>query len=460
MGVIKVKYDHKLIQSDIYVPLMGPDTSENPETTNKTKISQTEVQGFLTPVISISGISYEWNQVTKLILYNDSRVPHIDLVIEDYKQIISTVNNQINDNEVRLVIIPPYDNTYKKIDLTFYIDTLNIKGPKIHISATYKVPALFESRLKSFGKISTYELFDKIATECNLGFATNCEKSNLDKRYIYCDNITYLDLMNREIETSGDKNQIFDYWIDIWNNINLVDITARYKDVDSDEDMEVWVYSRTGNELDGEYKPDVIKMRSVISNNPNIFGELSTRQYKIINNLGTNQTNGTDKVYTIYKDGDIIDMLIEDGNPQNDIFKKYYYLGENIGDYEYLTSQSCRKSFLDIVDKNNIEVVLNYPCLGLMRGAHTFFEWWDNSFYEKINIEINGGDIADDDTGDQSEELDDEFKLIVNKQLSGEYLIYKTVLKYSNFKWNNILTLTKPTNNIKSYTNRTDDYVN
>ena len=84
---------------------------------------------------------------------------------------------------------------------------------------------------------------------------------------------------------------------------------------------------------------------------------------------GKNQEKGTDRVYTIYKDGAIIDSLIEDGNVQNDIFTKYYYLGENIGEYEYLTSISFYDSFNDVINKNTIETSLEFPMLGINRGS-------------------------------------------------------------------------------------------
>ena len=306
--------------------------------------------------------------------------------------------------------------------------------------------------MKSFGEINSYNLFDSIASECKLGFATNCEASDVDTKFVYCDNISYETLMEREIKMTGNQDQIFDFWIDYWNNINFVDMTARYRDKDSEEDLEVWVYNKTGQQVDSFEKQEPIKQDAIITNHPSFAGDLFTKKYKIVNNTGVNQRKGTDKVHTIYKDGSIIDILIEDGNPHNDLFTKYSYLGENIGEYEYLSSKSYHESFLDIVNKNNIEVVLESPNLGLTRGSHVKFDWWANSYFEKDNINKLGGDM-EDESGDQTDELNSEFNLIKNKQISGEYLILKTVLRYNNGKWLNTLTLTRPTEEIKSYAN-------
>lgn len=451
MSVITLKYDNKLEQSDITVAVTALSPEDGEGITNPTDADQTKIYGVLTPIVSICGISFSWNEISRFTLYNDSKLPYVELTINDTRHVMASVNNPTNDNEVRIQILPPYEDTYKKINLTFYIDSISVNENKINISASYKVPELFKSQLKSFGKINSYDLFDKIAKECKLGFATNCEPNKDDERFVYCDNISYIDLMSREIENSSNKNQIFDYWIDLWNNINFVDITSRYNEKDEDEDMLIWSYIGLGNDItsnDEGSKPQ--QTLAMISNHHEVRGELHTKQYKVISNTGVNKRNGTDKVHTIYKNGNNIDILIEDGNVHNDIFTKYAYLGENIGEYEYLASSSYRDGFLDIMNKNNIEVVLNYPTIGLMRGSHVMFEWYENSPSQKILIENKGGDM-DDGTDDQTAELSDETQLIRNKQLSGEYLILKTVLIYKQNKWVNVLTLTKPSSEIKTY---------
>ena len=52
---------------------------------------------------------------------------------------------------------------------------------------------------------------------------------------------------------------------------------------------------------------------------------------------------------------------------------------------------------------------------------------------------------------DQEEEMIDENKLILNKQVSGEYMIYKSVIRYNHKKWDIVLTLVKPEDQIKTY---------
>lgn len=447
MSTISLIFDDQLQQSPITVPLQAPPLSEGD---NSTEMNQVMIHGVCIPIVSVCGIVFDFNEVVKMTLYDNDRIPSLELLINDKHQLLAGISNPKSDNEVRLQILPPFDDAYKKINLTFYIKNISVKGNKVSISAIYKIPDLYISRLKSFGELDTYNLFKTIASECKLGFASNCEESDTDKRFIYCNNISYEDLMNREIRMANTLDNIHDYWIDIWNNINYVNLKQRYLDKDSAEDMELWCMTTVGNEIEtiSSYKP--VKMDAVITNHPSISGQLHTKHYNISNDVGKNQEKGTDRVYTIYKDGAIIDSLIEDGNVQNDIFTKYYYLGENVGEYEYLTSISFYDSFNDIINKNTIETTLNFPMLGITRGSHVKFMWYDNLSIQKQYIEDLGGDMEGEEV-DQTEELNDLDRLMINKQISGEYLVYKTILQYNKGVWKNILVLTRPEDQIKTY---------
>jgi hypothetical protein len=52
--------------------------------------------------------------------------------------------------------------------------------------------------------------------------------------------------MDKAIETSGESGQsieskvMLDYWVDFWNNLNLVDVWERYTTVEPDENIKVW----------------------------------------------------------------------------------------------------------------------------------------------------------------------------------------------------------------------------
>ena len=447
MSVINLVFDNQLQQTPIEVPLQAPPTEDGD---NITQVNQVMVHGVCTPVVSVCGIVFDFNKVIKMTLYDNDRLPSLDLIIDDSEQLLASISNPKSDNEIRLQILPPFEDAYKKIDLTFYINNIDVRGSKVLISAIYKIPDIYISRLKSFGEVNTYNLFKTIASECLLGFASNCEENDADKRFIYCNNISYEDLMNREVRMASSADDVFDYWVDVWNNINYVNLKQRFVDKDAPEDMELWCMTTPGNDVETTNIVQPVLTEAVISNHPVVSGQLHVINYNISNNIGKNKDKGTDRVFTIYKDGAVIDSLIEDSNVQNDIFTKYYYLGENIGEYEYLTAISFYDSFSDIINKNTVEVTLSFPMLGIMRGSHVKFMWYDNNFFQKQDIELLGSDI-DSEEGDQSEELTDPDKLMINKQISGEYLVHKTILHYNKGRWRNTLILTRPEDQIKTY---------
>ena len=447
MSVINLVFDNQLQQTPIEVPLQAP-PAENGD--NTLQVNQVMIHGVCTPVVSVCGIVFDFNKIIKMTLYDNDRLPSLDLIIDDTEQLLSSISNPKSDNEIRLQILPPFEDAYKKIDLTFYINNIDVKGSKVSISAIYKIPDIYISRLKSFGEVNTYNLFKTIASECLLGFASNCEENDADKRFIYCNNISYEDLMNREVRMASSVDNVFDYWVDVWNNINYVNLKQRFVDKDAPEDMELWCMTTPGNDVESTNIVQPVLTEAVITNHPMTAGQLHAKKYNISNNTGKNKEKGTDRVFTIYKDGAVIDSLIEDGNVQNDIFTKYYYLGENIGEYEYLTAISFYDSFCDIINKNTVEVTLSFPMLGITRGSHVKFMWYDNNFFQKQDIELLGGDMDSDD-GDQSEELAEPDELMINKQISGEYLVHKTILHYNKGQWKNTLILTRPEDQIKTY---------
>lgn len=447
MAVINQIFDNQLTQSDIVVPLMSPPDEDGG---NNSNTNQVTIHGVCIPVVSICGIVFEFDRISKMILYDNDRIPSLDLTIIDNDGLLSSISNPKDDNEIRLQILPPFEEAYKKINLTFYINDIDIKGTKVNINAIYKIPELYISRLQSFGEINTYDLFKEISSQCKLGFASNCEANDKDKRFIYCNNISYEDLMSREIKMAAEQTNVFDYWIDLWNNINYVNIYQRFHDKDKQEDLEAWTLNTPAIDIDSDVELKPIKQETIITNNPDMMGQLHTKKYILSNNIGKNKIKGTDRVYTVYKDGAIIDSLIEDGNVNNDIFTKYYYLGENIGEYEYLTAISFYDSFNDLINKNSIEVILEFPNLGITRGSHVKFLWYDNNYVQKEYIKSLGGDMQSD-LPDQENELVEPDKLMINKQISGEYLVYKTILKYNKGKWSNSLLLTRPADQIKTY---------
>ena len=334
---------------------------------------------------------------------------------------------------------------------------MKINNDIIHITGEYKAPSFISSHIKSFGEISIYNLFQTIAQETQLGFASNIEDNEL-KRYIYCDNKSYKDLLKDEITRSCTDTQICDYWVDWWNNLVLVDIYERYNSIDADEDLMVWVSGQQHEVSEGlEIEPMLIP--ASLHNHPGQqTTELFVSNYKLCNAPGTQLYNGTDRVYSIYENtkSEYMDYLIQDGDTKKDIFVKYEYLGEVYGDQNYLLSTKKYETFKQkILSNETIEVVLESPLLGIMRGNHVNFLWYINdsqvdnvreSLQEEGCVVENIGTNIPLTDAPNIEDKNQNGSFVLDKTISGQYLITKCIMKFRDKQWKYHITLSRPTN--------------
>jgi hypothetical protein len=425
------------------------------EDSHLTDKAQTSVFGIQVPLIMINKTVIDFDCVRFFSLQSTHTLPELSLTIEDRFELINNIDKPYTDNEVRIQILPKFENAYKKINLTFYINSINVNGSLISISGTYKLPELTSSQFKTFGEIDTYSLFKKVAQDTKLGFATNITELS-DNRYVYCNNKSLLDILNYEIEYSNSTEHILDWWIDYWDNINLADVKERYNTVDSDEELKIWVLGQV-NEVTVNNTVEPTQVVAVINNHPsNTSSELFVSSYKNILSTGSSISEGTDVVYGVYEDNksEYIDYLVQDGDIKHDIFLKYNYMGEAYGDYNYILANCLRRSYLKKMNLESIKVTMPTPVIALMRGHKVnFLRYENNDIVEnklksleeaglidrnvESNIPLSKYDITDDNYT-----ANGNFKL--DRTVSGQYLINGVEIIYSDNKWEYTLTMIKP----------------
>lgn len=451
MSQILLEFDNTLTKSDIVVPLLSSSKAESGDTaidSSMTEKSQTAVFGIQVPLICINNVVIDFDAIKYFSLKSEGPLPELVLTVEDRFEFTNNIDRPGVDNEVRVQIIPRHDNTYKKINLTFFITSVRVIGKLISMTCMYKLSSLTSTQFEAFGEIDTYSAFKEIAKRTGLGFATNISNTG-DERYIYSDNKSFLELMNDEIQQSGVDSHILEYWIDFWDNINLVDIQERYKTIDSDEDISVWCAGQI-HETNSDVEVSVYKTPAVITNLPSQSNsELFAKQYEILTNPGGNIANGTDRVFTTYEThGETKDFLVQDGDVKNDVFIKYEYLGETYGSYNKLIARAIRKGFIQKITSEKIQLTLTTPMLGLMRGHRVNFIRYTNSdmIENKMsnleaagvidrtiesNISLTEYDIIEDSGSG---------RFVLDRATSGQYLIYGVNIVY-NENWNYVLTL-------------------
>lgn len=459
MSLIQVKFDNTLKQSDIIIPLTNSSKEEAGEIykDNQQEIQQTLIYGIQSPLIMINNIVVDFVDVVDFELKCTGVTPSVQLTVKDRYQLTSMFDAPGIDNELRIQILPKFEDKYKKINLTFFITSSKIGGDLITLKGEYKNSKFLSSNIKAFGEINTYKLFETAAIESQLGFASNITENEGDKRWVYCDNKSYKELLSNEIARSGVDLQICDYWVDWWNNIVLADIYERYNAIDKDEDMLLWTAGENYEINEGK---EILPQQIVASfnNHPSMnSNELSVKSYKLINKAGAQLYQGTDRVYSVYEsnNGEYMDYLIQDGDTHKDIFTKHEYLGEVYGEYNYLLSGKKRETFLQKIATNEtLEITLNTPILGVMRGNRINFLWYyndskvsdmvENFDQENLSEESPESNIPlPSKEEEKTKSMDGEF--ILDRSISGQYLVTGCTLKYGDMNWEYDLIISRST---------------
>lgn len=439
--MIKVIRDPKLVLPTINVPLYSESLENDPADGSENPKQQTKIDGIETPLIKINDTTILFYSINYLKL-ECNPIPVLTVEIEDDMGLIKTLDSPTNDNTLQLQIIPPFDNTYKKINLLFFITSLSIDNSTLYINAVYKVPGIYDNIMKSYGKLSSFSFYDTISKEYSLGFASNISASS-DERYMYNPNKSTTRFLDDTIKYSGFRQHVYDYWIDWWNTLNFVDLWNEYNLVEKDENIQVWIPDRSGNRADTTDSTQPIKALALLTNNPVYKNNpLAINDYKIVNN----SSMSTDINFEVYSMNNLLNysILIEDGDIKNDIYKSYNYGGEIFGNFDYLTQKICRSFYMNKINAECIEVTLNDLCLGLVKGAKTNLLWYEtNPAATKIMEERNESITTNSQTADTIE-LDESTKMVPNKTISGQYNILDCTIEYSNKHWSQKLLMSRP----------------
>ena len=310
---------------------------------------------------------------------------------------------------------------------------------------------------KAYGEISTYEFFEQIAKQLRMGFCSNLSDTD-DKRWIYIANSSADDSLQQEVAFGGSQECILDYWVDYWNNINLVDVSERYHSID--EDIKVWVNTNVIPKTESADDISVQEVEALISNHPSLKTHpLFCQEMELLTNLSANVNDGTDKINETYNVETLEsnEILVADGCVNTSKIIKYRYLGEEFGGTQCLMNAAMRDSYMQKLKSQMIKVKIGMPCLGLMRGSKVNFYWYEQSEVTKdITVEPIGSNIPlPDNANPESED-----PYLINGELSGQYYIYDCTFEYVNNGnqplWTQTMILARPAEDVETYVTEED----
>lgn len=429
--MITVKHDNKLTFPSITVPMISQDEEDN----THDGIKQSNVEGILVPLFRFNNFTINFQMVKSMHL-TCNPTPQIDLEIDDISGMIKNLDTPGLDNVLYMQILPPFDDAYKKIELAFQVYSTEIIGSIISIRGRYSCPKLFDVVMKSYGMIDTYTLFDQVSNDLALGFASNMDGSE-DKRYIYNPNLTPTEFLQKEIRFGGNMEHVFDWWIDFWNNIILVDIYEEYNSLCEEDNMKIWI-SPVMHDVDAGAEAEPHEVTAAFTNHPAMMGNpLFVPSYKPVM-TGSAITDCNFETYSM-DDQECTSLLIQDGDVHHNTILRYIYGGEKIGEFDYLGQRMAREMFRKKIYSQCIEVSTKMPMLSLIKGDKVNLWWYDINSYMTENAD--NSEISTNVSIPENE-IDNQNSFVINKTISGQYYILDITISYDiNDGWTNTFIL-------------------
>ena len=432
----------------------------NTEQEKDTMVDQTKVFGTMVPLISVDGIAIDFSEVQTLRIENtfSTKLPTCTFSFLDSKGLFKNYYST-KAHYIQIIILPPFDNAYKKINLVFEISKFNVDSSTIaEISGTgiYKCNELYDSRFEFLGSdISTFELFNIISADTKLGLASNITESTIDdKRFINIPHISYKDLMDSEISKSGaNEKVVIDYWIDYWDYLNINNIYSLFNS-DKPELTKVWAASNN-SAVSTTDNIEPVKVDMALSNHPALSGtDLFIKDHSIEQNITKVKNSGTSKVLSIYNnntkewvDHTIEISLNEDSNKSNKNTEyseflteptktTFEYTGELYENYDSYFSSKARETYIKKITKEIHYFTLTRPILGILKGdtfeVHYFTNDSMNTDYREADEETRTYLKENENSGNTNDSLNNIENITKNTEVSGIFKVLGSTIHFDN----------------------------
>jgi len=214
------------------------DNSENGHNPNDFKNSARA--GAFTPLIAINTMKFGDDEMHRMELDMDGKLPSISVTIDDVDNKFG-LNAPIDGDVISLYLRPPDADNQKPIRMDFNIHSIN-SNPETrmyYIYGTIKIPEFFKEVSKSFPEGNSFDHLQDLCEETGLGFATN-EESTDDKMTRLCALDTYETFVNDTVFTAyKNDDSFFDWYIDPYYYLCFVNINKQFSLEDKTEEVNI-----------------------------------------------------------------------------------------------------------------------------------------------------------------------------------------------------------------------------
>lgn len=201
-----------------------------------------ESVGALVPLIMINGVRLHDEMIMSMDLRQDSFLPTLNITFIDNLGLFSSYHNPIFEPIVSIYVKSqtPYLKPLRGDYLILRKTSVPIRGEAEHIITLFcelYVPKLYNNASLAYADMTSVECLKKVATELELGFATNEEVMN-DKMTWLNPNLSYYMFIKEEVTKRAYKSDksFFTCFIDRYYVLNFVNV-ERQMEQDNDFDM-------------------------------------------------------------------------------------------------------------------------------------------------------------------------------------------------------------------------------
>lgn len=381
----------------------------NPENKNETGAGdstavsppedKTRVAGIEYPIIQINTSLIEREHIVRFELKTIEFKPELTLEILKENYLVGSSPGLVN--KITIVLIPPVDGTYKKIKLDFYITNMTEVDKKVIFDTEFLMPA-FETihsksiRLNGTNKLSTYDLFEHIARQCQLGYATTEDCKTIDDirpRLMLAQ--TYESIIEQHIKFAGkDDDSIFTTWVDFYGYLVLCNLSwllnksvafneLAIKQLEGLNVTEASAFPEnsakfgddtfrilTNQEIKDKKQANIITSYEWEIDNYIVKKHGTNNKYFVFNPISNGGNNNISMLHVKITD-DTLDAQLRPGtfNFENNMYVGIELGLETDGNTPILLQEKRRNAFLTKTGKKKLRVIMKEPHLGLQRGT-------------------------------------------------------------------------------------------
>jgi hypothetical protein len=263
------------------------------------KISKSN--GSITPAVRINNIDIQEYDLNSMTIDTSNLLPTLTLAFMDSDNQFKGDSIPRDGDVVSIRLASRQSDTYKDIRMDFDIINCNasssdegganpqsLAGGQYSIRGKLKVPKILAEESKGYGKKTSLDHLEQIATELQLGFATNIDKTD-DEMSRFCPYISKVQFINDIIKHGYIDDESFVVGkIDPYYNLNYVDLNKVFN---SKNDLELTYFNKMQEDMNKNPEDtddtNKIKAAMLLTNHPTYNSSSQFfESFKVINESG------------------------------------------------------------------------------------------------------------------------------------------------------------------------------